>query len=209
MGLEPTTPGATVQCSTIELHPPYLLNARALFARSLPALLARGGRALRARCLSSLSTRSLPSLLARGRRSSGHSPPHGTPGGIRTPDMRLRRPPLYPSELLAHEASFLSRDWSGREDSNLRLPAPKAGALPNCATPRETSNYRTGVTDGQTLFGVFVAFRVGHTGSAGSPRPYQEGARESRRVRFPEVPSNYLPNDMPISPWIMVEVFIL
>jgi hypothetical protein len=23
MGLEPTTPGATVQCSTIELHPPY------------------------------------------------------------------------------------------------------------------------------------------------------------------------------------------
>ena len=27
-------------------------------------------------------------------------------------------------------------DWSGREDLNLRLPAPKAGALPGCATPR-------------------------------------------------------------------------
>jgi hypothetical protein len=26
--------------------------------------------------------------------------------------------------------------WSGREDLNLRLPAPKAGALPDCATPR-------------------------------------------------------------------------
>src|SRR5215470_12316418 len=26
--------------------------------------------------------------------------------------------------------------WSGREDSNLRPPAPKAGALPGCATPR-------------------------------------------------------------------------
>ena len=26
--------------------------------------------------------------------------------------------------------------WSGREDSNLRPPAPKAGALPSCATPR-------------------------------------------------------------------------
>src|SRR4051794_25512907 len=26
---------------------------------------------------------------------------------------------------------------SGREDSNLRRPAPKAGALPGCATPRE------------------------------------------------------------------------
>src|SRR6266404_7103267 len=28
---------------------------------------------------------------------------------------------------------------SGREDSNLRPPAPKAGALPGCATPREAS----------------------------------------------------------------------
>ena len=27
-------------------------------------------------------------------------------------------------------------NWSGREDLNLRLPAPKAGALPGCATPR-------------------------------------------------------------------------
>jgi hypothetical protein len=26
--------------------------------------------------------------------------------------------------------------WSGREDLNLRLPAPEAGALPGCATPR-------------------------------------------------------------------------
>src|SRR5258706_7741681 len=26
--------------------------------------------------------------------------------------------------------------WSGREDLNLRHPAPKAGALPDCATPR-------------------------------------------------------------------------
>ena len=27
--------------------------------------------------------------------------------------------------------------WSGREDLNLRPPAPKAGALPGCATPRQ------------------------------------------------------------------------
>ena len=27
-------------------------------------------------------------------------------------------------------------EWSGRPDSNRRLPAPKAGALPDCATPR-------------------------------------------------------------------------
>jgi hypothetical protein len=29
--------------------------------------------------------------------------------------------------------------WSGREDSNLRHPAPKAGALPGCATPRDVN----------------------------------------------------------------------
>src|SRR5438874_13235897 len=28
---------------------------------------------------------------------------------------------------------------SGREDSNLRPPAPKAGALPGCATPRNSA----------------------------------------------------------------------
>src|SRR6185503_14062001 len=27
--------------------------------------------------------------------------------------------------------------WSGREDSNLRHPAPKAGTLPGCVTPRK------------------------------------------------------------------------
>ena len=30
---------------------------------------------------------------------------------------------------------------SGRQDSNLRLPAPKAGALPGCATPRSCSPF--------------------------------------------------------------------
>ncbi len=29
--------------------------------------------------------------------------------------------------------------WSGREDSNLRPSAPKADALPGCATPRHSS----------------------------------------------------------------------
>ena len=29
--------------------------------------------------------------------------------------------------------------WSGREDLNLRPPAPEAGALPGCATPRRDS----------------------------------------------------------------------
>src|SRR3990172_249873 len=91
-------------------------------------------------------------LGVRGPARSRHWPtsPSGTPGGIRTPDMRLRRPPLYPSELLAHEASFLpSFFWSGRENSTPQLPAPKAGALQNGPTPRETSNYRAVLADGQ------------------------------------------------------------
>ncbi len=37
-----------------------------------------------------------------------------------------------PSELLAR--------WSGRLDSNQRPPAPKAGALPGCATPRHLNS---------------------------------------------------------------------
>jgi hypothetical protein len=34
--------------------------------------------------------------------------------------------------------SFSKNVWSGRQDLNLRPPAPQAGALPNCATPRFT-----------------------------------------------------------------------
>ena len=32
--------------------------------------------------------------------------------------------------------SSMSEGWSGQQDSNLRPPAPKAGALPDCAMPR-------------------------------------------------------------------------
>ena len=57
------------------------------------------------------------------------NPVAGTPGRIRTCYPRLRRPMLYPDELRALK-------WSGRRDSNPRHPAPKAGALPDCAIPR-------------------------------------------------------------------------
>ena len=81
----------------------------------------------------------------------------GAPCRIRTRGLRLRRPLLYPAELRArihlsilleretgfepatyglegHRSSQLSYSrmfsfWSGREDSNFRPPAPKAGAL--------------------------------------------------------------------------------
>lgn len=34
------------------------------------------------------------------------------------------------------ELTSLCRDWSGRQDSNLRPHGPKPCALPGCATPR-------------------------------------------------------------------------
>src|SRR5438105_5389377 len=36
-------------------------------------------------------------------------------------------------------------NWSGRLDSNQRPPAPEAGALPDCATPRTYGGCRTKV----------------------------------------------------------------
>ena len=83
---------------------------------------------------------------------------HSVSEGIRTPDPRLRRPLLYPTELpdqkleramgiepttsawkaevlpLNYTRNLLSNAlciWSERQDSNLRPPAPKAGALPS------------------------------------------------------------------------------
>lgn len=39
------------------------------------------------------------------------------------------------------DLSVQHRRWSGRPDSNRRPPAPKAGALPGCATPRSSAHY--------------------------------------------------------------------
>ena len=42
--------------------------------------------------------------------------------------------------------------WSGRQDSNLRPPVPKTGALPGCATPRRAFVLNKQDTFGKTLF---------------------------------------------------------
>ena len=81
----------------------------------------------------------------------------GLPGGNRTPDPQLRRLLLYPTELPADAAgaAFVSpvgqqhptqqiQLWSGWRDSNSRPSAPKADALPGCATPRETGSIAQG-----------------------------------------------------------------
>src|SRR2546425_3618039 len=58
----------------------------------------------------------------------------------------IRRPPrstLFPYTTLFRSlarAGTRECQRSGREDLNLRPPAPKAGALPGCATPRRSSH---------------------------------------------------------------------
>ena len=76
---------------------------------------------------------------------AGEAEVGSTPGRIRTYDSRLRRPELYPTELRALNAYGVMRGGldgktgSGWRDSNPRQRAPKARALPGCATPREAS----------------------------------------------------------------------
>ncbi len=56
---------------------------------------------------------------------------------------------LYPDELRA-------QIWSGWRDSNPRHPAPKAGALPDCATPRITRPKDRA----QMILGAFIKVNI-------------------------------------------------
>src|SRR5205814_10252629 len=60
----------------------------------------------------------------------------GLPGGTRTHNPQLRRLVLYPVELRAASRTNPA-NWSGWRDLNTRHLAPKASALPGCATPRK------------------------------------------------------------------------
>ena len=65
------------------------------------------------------------------RTGNASASPHGTPKGIRTPDLLLRRQLLYPAELLAHMERVM-----GIEPTR---PAWKAGILPLNYTRRPLS----------------------------------------------------------------------
>ena len=117
MGFEPTTTGITIRDSTPELQPPPRKPVR-------PAWEAGVVRA--------------------------PLPGSGAPDRTRTCYPRLRRPVLYPNELRApvgrgerlwhvddrSNTSAPALGWSGWRDLNSRHLAPKASALPGCATPR-------------------------------------------------------------------------
>src|SRR5260221_9704186 len=49
----------------------------------------------------------------------------------------------------ARRSNYLVR-WSGRRDSNSRPPAPHAGTLPGCATPRRLESITEACTDSGT-----------------------------------------------------------
>ena len=68
--------------------------------------------------------------------SYSHHYQNGLPDRNRTCNPQLRRLVLYPIELRAQLVGHSHFLWSGWRDSNSRHPAPKAGALPDCATPR-------------------------------------------------------------------------
>ena len=46
--------------------------------------------------------------------------------------------------------------WSERKDSNLRLPAPKAGALPGCATLRKSICYGNKILPFLTILNLYL-----------------------------------------------------
>ena len=80
----------------------------------------------------------------------------GAPGRIRTCDLRIRSPLLYPAELRGPRGTRVGPARSGRPDSNRRPFGPKPNALPSCATPRlrgsmagrEDRRHRTSVGSG-------------------------------------------------------------
>ena len=116
------------------MRPKLLIRAQARSYRSCPKLVRPAGLEIAVAARRFFRLRRV-SKLPRFE-SAGLSAKIGAPGRTRTCNIRLRRPVLYPVELRAQR-------WSGWRDSNPRPTAPKAVALPGCATPRRFRQYYT------------------------------------------------------------------
>ena len=114
MGLEPTTPGITIQYSTVELQPPsenaMLCNRSWAFARRVPGC----------SCSSFKSKHFVLTRLGE----------YGAPGGNRTHNPRLRRPVLCPLSYGRPPARppcpVMSRNISGTRSAPGGAPGPSA-----------------------------------------------------------------------------------
>ena len=137
MGFEPTTSGATIQRSTTELHPPLHLPLRApsrLFYRHSRLLAVSASLIIPAKA--GIQTKNPPGNIA--------SPPPNParPGGFEPPAIGLEGRCSIRLSYGRIAADHTPTVWSGQRDLNPRPPAPKAGALPDCAIPRIPPNPR-------------------------------------------------------------------
>ncbi len=75
--------------------------------------------------------------------------------------------------------------WSGREDSNFRPPAPHAGALPGCATPRPNRELYASIGHPSRL----AVRLMGHHCSRGGPTRSWPVRTSPGDDGFPQVPA--------------------
>src|SRR5512136_199573 len=78
-----------------------------------------------------------------------------------------------------------AKEWSGREDLNLRPPGPEPGALPDCATPRHAASAGTDTRESRLFVRTVAQCSKPRPGLPTVPPPSApERARRSR----PRVP---------------------
>ena len=76
--------------------------------------------------------------------------------------------------------------WSGREDSNFRPPAPHAGALPGCATPRPNRDYTVPLTRPDRAIAGFPPVPAARwQRPASAPRPVRSASSSARHAPRP------------------------
>ena len=95
---------------------------------------------------------SLPRALRGARREARTEQPTDPPGTAR--NAPFVQPAFGPSPKKCQQIAI---EWSGRRDLNPRRRAPKARALPDCATPR--GDPRTSSIEGRTR----LSLRLGHS----------------------------------------------
>ena len=151
-GFEPATLGATIRCSTPELHPPRLTGSRTTMAR--PAGIEPATVGLEGRCSIRLSYgRTACAVTHNAPRTPAQAAPAGTGRGrgIRTPDFqrpRLARyqTALYPAcsgRLVAEPGIDTATHHTGRDTAPAFAPgAAGGGASLSIWRARKDSNLR-------------------------------------------------------------------